>query len=76
MKRSGGRPDVPVVSSADLSELVGSDAGHGLVVGGLVILDGNLRSHSPHGVDASPVACLDKQLDLLRGKQELARCPE
>ena len=53
-----------VVAGAGLAELVGTDTLHGLVVGGLVVLDGDLGSHATHGVDAALVAGLDEELDV------------
>lgn len=55
-----------VVASGDLSELVLVDTLHGDLVGGGVVLDGDLSSHTSHGVDASLVAGLDEQLDVRR----------
>ena len=52
------------MAGADLTELVGTDALHSLVVGSLVILDGNLSSHTTHGVDTTLVAGLDEEFDL------------
>ncbi|KAH0294862.1 malate synthase, partial [Aureobasidium sp. EXF-3399] len=53
-----------VVTGLDLTKLVGANTGHGLVIGLLVILDGNLGSHPAHGVHSSAVACLDQKLDV------------
>lgn len=53
-----------VVSGADLAKLVCAYLGHGGVVGLLVVLDGNLGSHSAHCVYASLVASLDEELDV------------
>ena len=53
-----------VVAGTDLAQLVGADVLHGLVVGGLVVLDGDLGSHAAHGVDAALVAGLDEELDV------------
>lgn len=53
-----------VVAGAHLAQLVGAHAVHGRVVGGLVVLDGNLRRHAAHGVHAALVARLDEQLDV------------
>lgn len=53
-----------VVASLDLTELIGVDALHGLVVGGLVILDWNLGGHSSHSSDLAPVAGLDEKLNI------------
>lgn len=58
------RNNVPIMTGTGLAKLVGADTSHGLVVGGLVILDGNLGSHATHGVDATLVAGLDKEFDL------------
>lgn len=53
-----------VVAGTGLAELVGADTLHGLVVGGLVVLDGNLSGHTAHGVDTALVAGLDEELDV------------
>lgn len=53
-----------VVASLDLTELIGIDTLHGLVVGGLVILDWNLGGHSPHSSDLALVAGLDEKLNI------------
>ena len=53
-----------VVAGLDLAELVGVDTLHGLVVGGLVVLDGDLGSHSSHGGNLALVAGLDEELDV------------
>lgn len=53
-----------VVAGADLAELVGADTLHGLVVGGGVVLDGDLSSHATHGVHTTLVAGLDEELDV------------
>ena len=53
-----------VVAGADFAELIGADVLHGLVVGGLVVLDGDLGRHAAHGVDAALVAGLDEELDV------------
>lgn len=53
-----------VVASADLTELVVADIVHGLVIGLLVVLDGDLCGHATHGVDTTLVAGLDQQLDV------------
>jgi len=53
-----------VVAGLDLTQLVGADRVHGLVVGFLVVLDGNLGCHAAHGVDAATVASLDQELDI------------
>lgn len=53
-----------VVTGANLSELVGTDTLHGLVVGSGIVLDGDLSSHTTHGVDTSLVAGLDEKLDV------------
>lgn len=55
---------LPVVAGADLAELVGADVVHGLVVGGLVLLDRDLGRHAAHGVDAALMARLDEGFDL------------
>ena len=64
--RGEGRVSYPcaVVAGAHLTELVGADLGHGSVVGLLVVLDGDLGCHAAHGMDATPVACLDEKLDV------------
>ena len=53
-----------VVTGAHLTELVGADTLHGLLVGNGVVLDGDLGSHATHGVDTAFMAGLDKELDL------------
>lgn len=53
-----------VVAGSNLAQLVGADVLHGLVVGLLVVLDGDLGGHAAHGVDAALVAGLDEQLDV------------
>jgi hypothetical protein len=53
-----------VVTSAHLAELVGANLCHGGIVCLLVVLDGDLGSHTTHCVDASLVAGLDEQLDV------------
>ena len=66
--RDGGERRVgdpgAVVAGGDLAQLVGIDALHGAVIGGLVILDGDLGGHTTHGVDLAAVAGLDEQLDV------------
>jgi hypothetical protein len=52
------------MSSLNLSLLVSPDLGHGLVVGSVVILDGNLSGHASHSGDLSLVACLNEKLDV------------
>lgn len=51
-----------VVAGSDLAKLIGTNTFHGLVIGRLVILDGNLSSHAAHGMDTTLVAGLDKEL--------------
>lgn len=53
-----------VVSSLDLSLLVSPDLGHGLFVGSIVVLDGNLSGHASHSGDLSLVTCLDEKFDI------------
>jgi hypothetical protein len=53
-----------IVTSAHLAKLVGANLCHGSIVCLLVVLDGNLSSHTTHSVDASLVAGLDKELDV------------
>jgi hypothetical protein len=53
-----------IVASARFAELVRAHLCHGGVVGLLVVLDRNLGCHATHGVNASPVACLDEELDV------------
>lgn len=53
-----------VMASLHLTQLISPDAIHGLVVGSLVILDGDLGSHATHGVDAAAMAGLDEELDV------------
>lgn len=53
-----------VVTSPDFAELVLSDAVHGLVVGFLVVLDGDLGGHATHGVYTTTMAGLDEQSDV------------
>ena len=62
-QRRVGHPGT-VVAGARLAQLVRAHAVHGLVVGGLVVLDGDLRRHAAHGVDAALVARLDEELDV------------
>lgn len=53
-----------VVTSLDLTELIGVDALHGLVVGGLVILNWDLGGHSSHSSDLALMAGLDEKLNI------------
>lgn len=53
-----------VMPGLDFAQLVRHDGRHGLVVGFLVVLDGDLRCHAAHGVDAALVAGLDQELDI------------
>lgn len=55
-----------VVAGGHLSELVLVDTLHGNLVGSSIVLDGDLSSHTAHGVDASLVAGLDEELDVSR----------
>ena len=57
--------NLPVVASTDFTKLVGANTLHGPVIGGLVVLDGDLGSHSTHGMDATLVASLNQEFDLL-----------
>ena len=50
-----------IVASTDFSELVLSNVVHRDIVGFLVVLDGDLSSHSTHGMNLSLVASLDEQ---------------
>ena len=52
------------MASLDLTELIGVDALHGLVVGGLVILDWDLGGHPSHSGDLALVAGLDEKLNI------------
>lgn len=61
-----GRNNIPVVSGSNLSELISSHTLHGLVVGGLIVLDGDLSSHASHGVDSTLVTGLDQEFNLLQ----------
>lgn len=63
---------LPVVTSADLAQLVSAHALHSLVVCCLVVLDGDLRSHTTHGVDATLVASLDQEFHLMSGQHKYA----
>lgn len=47
-----GNPST-IVSSFNLSLLVSVNLSHRLVVGGFVVLDGNLSRHSSHGGDST-----------------------
>jgi hypothetical protein len=53
-----------VVAGTYLAKLVGANLCHSSIVCLLVVLDGNLSSHTTHGVDASLVAGLDQELDV------------
>jgi hypothetical protein len=53
-----------VVAGTHLSELVSAHLRHGSLVGGRVVLDGDLSGHSAHGVDASAMTGLDEKLDV------------
>ena len=68
LSRDGGERRVgdpgAVVAGGDLAQLVGIDTLHGAVIGGLVILNGDLGGHTAHGVDLAAVAGLDEQLDV------------
>mmetsp|Transcript_19617 Transcript_19617/g.49852 ORF Transcript_19617/g.49852 Transcript_19617/m.49852 type:complete len:276 (-) Transcript_19617:958-1785(-) len=57
----GVRHPGAVVARARLAQLVGAHLGQRRVVGGLVVLDGDLRRHAAHGVHAALVARLDEQ---------------
>ena len=63
---SEGRVSDPsaVVTGAYFAQLVGADRVHGLLVGFLVVLDGDLGSHAAHGVHTTTVASLDEELDV------------
>jgi hypothetical protein len=52
------------VAGTYLAKLVGANLCHSSIVCLLVVLDGNLSSHTTHGVDASLVAGLDQELDV------------
>src|SRR6266705_2167979 len=51
-----------VVSSLDLAQFVLTHFVEGLLVGGRIVLDGNLRCHSTHGVNAAAVTGLNQQV--------------
>jgi hypothetical protein len=53
-----------IVTGAHLAELVCANLCHGSVVRLLVVLDGDLGSHTTHRVHATLVAGLDEQLDV------------
>src|SRR5690348_14194416 len=51
----------PVMAVARLPLLVGAHLGESGIVGLRVVLNGDLRRHSPHGEGPAPVAGLDEQ---------------
>jgi hypothetical protein len=53
-----------VVAGADFAQLVGTHGVHRLLVGFLVVLDGDLGCHAAHGVHTAAVASLDEELDV------------
>lgn len=53
-----------VVAGADFAQLVGAHGVHCLLVGFLVVLDGDLSCHAAHGVHTAAVAGLDEELDV------------
>jgi hypothetical protein len=53
-----------VVAGLDFAQLVGADRVHCLLVGFLVVLDGDLGCHAAHGVHTAAVARLDQELDV------------
>ena len=57
-----------VVSGPGFAQLVLPHPLHGFFVGLGIVADGNLRSHSAHGVDTATVTGVDEQLDV--GMQE------
>ena len=59
-----------VVAEAHFAQFVVADFFESAVVGLRIVLDGHLRGHASHGVDAAAVAGLDEQLDV--GVQEVA----
>ena len=54
------------MAGGDFSELVSPHTVHSLVIGRLVVLDGDLGRHAAHGVYAPLVAGLDQQFNLGR----------
>lgn len=57
---------IPVVACADLAQFVGTYTVHCLVVGLLVVLDGDLGSHATHGMDTTLMAGLNEEFHLCR----------
>jgi hypothetical protein len=53
-----------IVASADFTKLVGAHRVHGLLVGFVVVLDGDLSSHATHSVHTTTMASLDEELDV------------
>lgn len=63
LSRESDRGNI-LMTGPNLSQLIGIDTSHGLLVGLFIILDRNLCSHSSHGMDTSAVTCLNQQFDI------------
>lgn len=53
-----------VVAVGQFADLIVAHLGHGLFVRDRVVFDWDLGGHTPHGVNATAVACVDESLDV------------
>ncbi len=60
--QAGMRHPCPIMPCLDFTQLILPDSLNRLLVGLGIVLNGNLRGHAPHGVNAAPVAGLDQQV--------------